>query len=98
MERIVHHFEAEFEPEFESSFNHKEVEEAAAQTARIMLTDCIDPSLEAEHRFEAISALIEDLAEDKGNHFIIKALKQRLQYEKDLLELQHDDEQFSLTV
>lgn len=98
MERIQRSFEPEVAPEFDSSFDRAEVEAGAAETARIMLTDCIDPSLTHEHRFEAISALIEELAEDRGNHFIVEALKERLSYEKALLELEYDDEEFSLMV
>jgi hypothetical protein len=98
MERMTHYFEPEVEPEFDASFDRAEIEEAAAQTAHIMLADCIDPALRAEHRFEIIAALIEELGEDKGNHFIVKALEGRLSYEKALLELQMNDEQFLLTV
>lgn len=98
MERMTHNFEPEAEPEFDASFNYAEFEREAADTAHIMLTDCIDPALEAEHRLEAITALIEDLAGDRGNIFIVKALKDRLAYEKALLELQMDDEEYSLTV
>lgn len=96
MERIQRSFEPEVASEFDPTFDLREVERQAAETARTMLTDCIDPTLTHKHRFEAISALIEELAEDKGNHFIVGALKERLIYEKASLKLKYDDEELSL--
>jgi hypothetical protein len=98
MEKIQRSFEPKVAPEFDPTFDLREVEVQAAQTARIMLTDCIDPALTHEHRFEAISALIEELVEDKGNHFIVEALRERLSYEKVLLTLEYSDEEFSLMI
>ncbi|NCT02085.1 hypothetical protein GW766_02450 [Candidatus Parcubacteria bacterium] len=84
--------------EFETSFNCEAVAEAAAQTAKAMLAERIDSSLEADERFAEIIALMQDLAEDNGNRFIVEAMAARLSYEKKVFELRTLEDYYPLAV
>lgn len=91
MKAVEPTFESEVMTEFDSSFDQAVLEADAARTANTMLAQHIDSSLTPEHRFEAISALIDELSDDRGNQFIVLALGERLAHEKATLELRHDE-------
>ncbi|MEN9921913.1 MAG: hypothetical protein RL097_189 [Candidatus Parcubacteria bacterium] len=84
--------------EFASSFDRDAVAVAATETAQVMIAERIDASLAGEERFAAMVTLMEELAEDNGNRFIVEAMAQRLTYEKKLQELQTLEEFYPLAV
>jgi len=93
MERILQPQE-----EFASGYDREAIAAGAADTARVMIAERIDPSLEAEERFAAIIELMNELAEDNGNRFIVEAIAERLSYEKRVLELQTFEDRYPLAV
>lgn len=84
--------------EFETSFDREAIAAEAAETARAMLSERIDESLKAEERFVAIVEIMQELADDNGNRFIVEALAERLSYEKKVLELQTFEDKYPLAV
>lgn len=88
----------QLQEEFASSFDRDAVAVAATETAQVMIAEQIDASLAGEERFAAMVTLMEELAEDNGNRFIVEAMAQRLTYEKKLQELQTVEELYPLAV
>ncbi len=84
--------------EFETSFDREAIATEAAETARVILSERIDESLRAEERFVSIIELMQELADDNGNRFIVEALAERLSYEKKVLELQTFEDRYPLAV
>ena len=74
--------------EFETSFDREAVVADAADGARVMLTERIEREMVGEERFTAIVELMDELAEDNGNRFIVEAMAEQLSYEKKKQELQ----------
>lgn len=88
----------QLQEEFASSFDRDAVAAAATETAQVMIVERIDSAMVGEERFAAMVTLMEELAEDNGNRFIVEAMAQRLTYEKKLQELQTIEELYPLAV
>lgn len=88
----------QLQEEFASSFDRDAVAVAATETAQVMIAERIDSAMVGEERFAAMVTLMEELAEDNGNRFIVEAMAQRLTYEKKLQELQTIEELYPLAV
>lgn len=74
--------------EFAPTFDREAVAVEAAETARKMISERIDTTLQPEERVVAMVDLMQELAEDNGNRFIVEALAQQVSYEKMKQEIQ----------
>lgn len=86
----------EMAPEAEGGFDREAIAADAAETARRYVAEKIDATLEAEERFVAMIDLMNELAEDNGNRFIVEAIAQKLTLEKAALELKTLEDRYSL--
>ena len=72
----------------EGGYDREAIAVAAAETAQKMIAERIDAEVQSEERFTEMQSLMQELAEDNGNRFIVEAIAQRLSLEKKALELQ----------
>lgn len=77
------------------TFDREAIVEAAAETAKSLVAERVVAEV-PEERYEEYKELMEELAADNGNRFIVEAIAQRLSLEKAAQELRDLEARYPL--
>ena len=74
---MEHAPQPQYEASPEGAFDREAVAAEARQTAKKLIAEHVDESMQPEERENTLQILMEELAEDNGNRFIVEAIAQQ---------------------